>query len=275
LEQKEQTVPKCLIMEQVNNVLMTSAVKSVKVGTSRIPSMRFDVLLKDLTLIFSRYGDNGFSKEEMKDCLASIDNNVVYKKVKELKLFGLVEGGLGRYNITDLGRKIVQFDNLEREKDIENAMRLIPIWNLFLENGGKNITDEKIIEILIKDVGLDAEEAKGRSRDLTRAFKRDVLCIRQFNPRFIVAAPYKIENLSPRSSDITPSAPQSPKIDTISTSQALRQSEPEEKITISKDYGEFHIQITTIESSTGIAIELVKEMRKFLKEQGVSVETNT
>ena len=261
--------PKSILLEPLKTIMMTSTIRSVKVGTSRIPSMRFDVLLRDLTLIFVKYGDNGFSKEELKATILNIGIQVIYKKVKELKLFGLVEGRLGRYNITDLGKRIVQFNNSEREKDVEIAMRRVPIWNLFLDNGGKNISDEKIIEILQNDVGLEPEEAQKRFPEIKRAFKRDVLCIKQFNPRFIATAPKKTENTPlPQQPSITPNISTAPKShDALKDDFSL--SKQEDKITISKNYGKFQIEITTDESEFSRVSELLKIIRKELQSPGV------
>lgn len=271
---------KSILIEKINTYMMTSTISSVKMGSSRIPSIRFDILLRDLTLIFENYGDKGFTKEEMKDSILNKNNMGVYKKVKDLKLFGLVEGRLGRYNITDIGKKIVQIDNPERERNIEKAMRLVPLWNLFLDNGGKNITNEKIIEILKNDVGLESEEAQRRSQEIKRVFNRDVLCIKQFNPRFIITLQKKETNVSPQPSNITPESPIAPKLENSTgfKSNEILKVDPlvsfgqEDEIKISKDYGKFHIEITTVESLSGIALDLVKEMRKELKNRGVLYE---
>ncbi|MDO8872526.1 MAG: hypothetical protein Q7V05_07340 [Methanoregula sp.] len=256
---------------------MTKTIVSVKVGAFRIPSLRLDILLKVLTIIYEKNLDNVFSSEKLlKDIdIKSEKSSSLSSKTKELKKFGLIEGRLEKFRITDLGKRIVQFNNPQREKDVETAIKYIPLWNIFLSAGGKTISDEKVIEILKNMAKLEDKEARERAPEIKRAFLRDIDCIRFFMPGYIYKSTETAPELPPQQPNLNPEIP--PLSNLTQTGQPEINSSilhNREKSKMSIDYGMLHVEILD-ESSLKLAYKLLKAMEKELQIRGMSLETKS
>jgi hypothetical protein len=154
-----------------------------RVGKYRIPKIRMDILLNDVNKVYTNNGMAEFSKETFRNNIGSTkDSSATAQKLLELKSLGLILGTDDKLHLSEIGKNIIITKDLERHTEIEKALRKVPLWSLFIENGGENISNDKVQEILIKDAGLPESEGKLRSGEIKKAFLRDLQTITNFDP---------------------------------------------------------------------------------------------
>ena len=155
-----------------------------KVGSQRVPISRLPVLLKDAEKLYESNGNQAFTIDKMVTDLGSNPkSSSVPTKIPDLKNFGLLEGSYQGFRITDIGQKILQQDNTQRSVILDKVVRNIKLWNTFQDNGGRDITENTVVKLLIQETGVKEDEAKKRSHEIKWAFLQDVGCINEFKPK--------------------------------------------------------------------------------------------
>jgi len=235
----------------------------------RYPRIRLDILLTELNKLYENNNDRFFTKDKMaQDIEASRISSSIPAKIFELKNFGLLEGDFQHLHITELGRKIFQVGDSQRQIDLEKAIRNIKLYDTILNIGGKNFTDEKLLNILIKNGQLTEKDAKQYLNGIRGAFLRDIDCILHFKPKTtLISKELKFEVKTvqvptmEKSQDTTPSHKneETPK---------NRHEIPEMSI----KYGTHNITIID-ELTFRFAQQMMLSIRKELKRRGVEFDT--
>ena len=155
-----------------------------KVGSQRIPITRLLTLLKDSDTLNGIHGTSAFSIEEMiLDLKSNPNSSSIPTKIPDFKQFELLEGHYGGFRITGLAQDVLQQDSAQRSISLNNVVRKIKLWDVFQNNGGKDIADDTVIKLLIQETGVKESEARGRVDEIKSAFIQDVKCITDFKPK--------------------------------------------------------------------------------------------
>src|SRR5208283_2514699 len=120
-----------------------------KVGSQRVPISRLPTLLKDIEKIYEIRGTSAFTIKEMAtDLKSNPSSSSVPTKIPDLKHFELLEGHYGGFRITGLAQNALQQDSVQRLISLDKVIRKVKLWDVFQNNGGRDITDETVIKLL-------------------------------------------------------------------------------------------------------------------------------
>jgi hypothetical protein len=250
-----------------------------KIGKFRVPKVRLKILLGELYELFKKFGDKAFTISEFGNTLGiSESSSGLLQKKQELKTLGLLWGDDTSLKITDSGKKSVQQNIPERQKEIESVVKRIGLWDELLKSG-KNIDDSRLFEILQNKTGLDEVMLKGRFKEIKWAFTEDVNCITQFDPYSIK----KAERYNPKIAlqqiphKIIPQIESPHIIPIIKENKHLITNAIMWKI--SSDFGEFQTEISddlSLSNARSITIQLLDTIeRKIMAHKNTMKKTNT
>jgi hypothetical protein len=255
-----------------------------QVGSQRVPISRLDVLLRDADKLYGINGSQAFTVEKMITDLGSKpSSSSVPTKIPDLKHFGLLEGTYKGLRITDIGQKVLHQDNGQRSVFLDKLVRNVKLWDVFQNNGGRDITNNIVIKLLIQEAGVGEKEARERAAEIKNAFLQDIKCINEFKPKhkpklilkkpqtqeqkeqeLLVEAPIKKTEITNQTKpDVIIPSSQSYK-------EEILMDQVQEKTPMSIQFGKHNYEIND-ELSYNIALQVLTAIKKELEKDGTQI----
>ncbi len=150
----------------------------MRIGKMVIPNFRLEFLLPALEKIDSTFQGEEGSRQDIADILDhEPKSGTLSQKLGDFKTYGLLEGRKDKLAVTELGKRAVSSDEAERNQAIEEAVKHIPLWSLFLKKYGISIGKEHFAVTLRRDTGAAQSVAEKNAKFVRNAYLKDVKLI--------------------------------------------------------------------------------------------------
>jgi hypothetical protein len=151
----------------------------MRIGKMVVPNFRLEFLLPALKKIDGTFKGEDGSKQDIADILEhEPKSGTLAQKIGDFKTYGLLEGRKDKLAVTELGKRAVSADESERNQAIQEAVKHVPLWSIFLSKYGTSIGKEHFAVTLRRDTGAEQSVAEKNAKFVRNAYLKDVSLIK-------------------------------------------------------------------------------------------------
>ncbi len=162
----------------------------MKIGDYEVPESRISTILEEMGTLYMNMTYRESSSERVASLLGySKRTNAFYRKLADLKLYGLVEHYKNKIRVSQLAKEAVAAQGKYKYDVLMEVMRNVPLWNRILNEFGENIPKDGFATTLALYGNIATPEAENLADSVRRAFEEDLRFINWFKPRKKVSTP--------------------------------------------------------------------------------------
>jgi hypothetical protein len=145
----------------------------MRVGRTSYPLYRLDALLKDVKIIYEKFGQDEKSREHIAEVLGQkIGGGGFTQKLADLRAYGLLTGR-GKVKVTELGIKATFGTPQERDEALDKAVRNIDLWSAIYKKVGLRPNSETFWLDLVELTGMERPESQSKAQKVLKDYIED------------------------------------------------------------------------------------------------------
>jgi hypothetical protein len=146
----------------------------MKIGNTSFPLYRVNTLLKDTRVIYEKLGRKEVSKEHIAEVLGQkVGGGGFTQKLADLRSYGLLNGGYGKYALSEIGVHATFGTPKEKADALDRAVKNVELWRQVYEKVGISPNPETFWLELVDLTGIERPEAQTKAEEVRKAYMED------------------------------------------------------------------------------------------------------
>ena len=145
------------------------------IGKYSYPLFRLNALLEDTRILHEKFGRKEISREHIAQVLGQKPTSGgLSQKLADLRAYGLLSGGHGKFHVTDIGVKATFGNESEKADALDAAVKNIPLWMEIYKKYGNEPVSETFWLDLAEITGVERPESQNKAETVKKAFLEDI-----------------------------------------------------------------------------------------------------
>jgi hypothetical protein len=147
----------------------------MRIGNTSFPLFRLNALLKDTRIIHEKFGRKEITKEHIAGILGqNLKGGGFTQKMADLRAYGLLNGGHGKYSLSEIGEHATFGTPKEKAEALSRAVKNVDLWRSIYEKFGTNPNPETFWLDLVDLTGAGRPESQSKAESVLKAYMEDI-----------------------------------------------------------------------------------------------------